>query len=142
MEKEKKEKIIKYINRAYELTKIKQRLEREYNQKLKEMDSISVSCEEIKASSIASKVENKAIDLVSLKKDIDLHNLKIQEVKREIACVIDKLEDDTLKNLLRLRYLEFRKWEDIAYILGFTKRHIHRKYNIALDRLNKVYNNN
>ena len=137
MTDEQKKELIKYLNRAFELTKTKQRLEREYKQKLKEMDSISVSCEEIKVSSIASKVENKSLDLVSLKKDIDLHNVKIEEVKREIDCIIDKLEDDTLKNLLRLRYLEFRKWEDIAYILGYTERHTHRKHNKALKEINK-----
>ena len=133
-----KKDLIKYLNRAFKPTKIKQRLEREYKQKLKEIDSISVSCEEIKASSIASKVENKAIDLVSLKKDIDLHNVKIEELKMEISCVIDKLEDDTLKNLLRLRYLEFRKWEDIAYILNYTIRHTHRKHNKALKEIFKI----
>ena len=137
---EKKKNLIRYLNRAFKLTKIKQRLEREYKQKLKEMDSISVSCEEIKASRITSKVENKALDLVSLKKDIDLHNVKIEEVKKDISCVIDKLEDDTLKTLLRLRYLEFRKWGDIAYILNYTERHTLRLFNRALKELTKIYN--
>ena len=140
MTDEQKKDLIKYLNRAFELTKTKQRLEREYKQKLKEMDSISVSCEEIKASSIASKVENKAIDLVSLKKDIDLHNVKIEEVKREISCIIDKLEDDTLKDLLRLRYLEFRKWEDIMYILNYSRRNVFYKHNEVLKELFKIYN--
>lgn len=133
-----KEECIRFLNRAFELTKIKQRLEREYKQKLKEMDSISVCCEEIKVSSIASKVENKALDLVSLKKDIDLHNVKIEELKKEIACVIDKLEDDTSKNLLRLRYLEFRKWRDVEYVLNYSEQHIHRLHNKALKEINKV----
>ena len=44
MTDEQKKDLIKYLNRAFILTKIKQRLEREYKQKLKEMDSISVSC--------------------------------------------------------------------------------------------------
>ena len=132
-----KKDLIEYLNRAFKLTKIKQRLEREYKQKLKEMDSISVSCEEIKVSRITSKVENKAIDLVSLKKDIDLHNVKIEEVKSEISCVIDKLEDDTLKNLLRLRYLEFRKWREVEYILNYSEQHIHRLHNKALKEINK-----
>lgn len=140
MTDEQKKKLIKYLNKVFELTKIKQRLEREYIQKLKEMDNISISCNEIKVSRTISKVENKALDLVSLKKDIDLHNIKIEEVKREISCVIDKIEDDTLKNLLRLRYLEFRKWEDIAYILNYTKRHIHRKHTEALEEILKKYN--
>ncbi len=137
MTDQQKKDLIKYLNRAFKLTKVKQRLEREYKQKLKEMDSISVSCEEIKASRITSKVENKAIDLVSLKKEIDLHNVKIEEVKREIACVIDKLEDDTLKNLLRLRYLEFRKWREVEYILNYSEQHIHRLHNKALKEINK-----
>ena len=132
-----KKDLIEYLNRAFKLTKTKQRLEREYKQKLKEMDSISVSCEEIKASRITSKVENKVIDLVSLKKDIDLHNVKIEEVKSEISCVIDKLEDDTLKNLLRLRYLEFRKWREVEYILNYSEQHIHRLHNKALKEINK-----
>lgn len=132
--------IIEYLNRAYELTKIKQRLEREYEQKQKEVGSISINNSEIKRSKIISKVENKALDLVSLEKGIDLHNVKIEEVKREISCVIDKIEDDTLKILLRLRYLEFKKWEDIAYILNYTKRHIHRKHIEALEEILKKYN--
>ncbi len=138
MTDEQKKDLIKYLNRAFILTKIKQRLEREYKQKLKEMDSISVSCEEIKVSNIASNVENKALDLVSLKKDIDLHNVKIEEVKREISCVISRVEDENLRDLLRLRYLEFRKWEDIAYILNYTKRHTHRKHNRALKEIEKI----
>ena len=132
--------IHKYLNRAFELTKVRQRLEREYNQKLKEMDSISVSCKEIKVNNISSKVENKAIDLVSLKKNIDLHNVKIEERKKEISCVINNLEDDILKSLLRLRYLEFRKWKDIAYILHYSKRHTRRKYNKALKEIEKFFN--
>lgn len=140
MKDEKKEKIRKYLNRAYELTKIKERLEREYKQKLKEMDSISVSCEEIKANSIVSKVENKALDLVSLKKDIDLHNVKMEEVKRERAGVVDKLEDDNLKSLLRLRYLEFRKWEDIMYILNYSRRYIFKLHNKAIEEISKILN--
>ncbi len=105
-----KYKIKNYLNKAYRLTKIKEMLEREYFQKQKEIDSITVSDSEIRSNNIISKVENKVLDLVSLKKDIDLHSLKINEVKKEIENVIDKLEDETLKKLLKLRYLEFRKW--------------------------------
>ncbi|WP_317366358.1 DUF1492 domain-containing protein [uncultured Tyzzerella sp.] len=137
---EKKKNLIRCLNRAFKLTKIKQRLEREYKQKLKEVDIISVPCEEIKASRITSKVENKALDLVSLKKDIDLHNFKIEEVKMEISCVIDKLEDDTLKTLLRLRYLEFRKWGDIMYILHYSRRNVFYRHNEALKEIAKLNN--
>lgn len=133
--------LIKYLSRVFYMTKTKQRLEREYEQKLEEMDSLSISFEEIKVTRNTSKVENIAIDLISIKNDIDLNNTKMEIVKQEIAFAIDKLEDDELKNLLRLRYIEFKKWRDIAYILRYTVRHTHRKHNKALKELFKIYNN-
>ncbi len=87
---------------------------------------------------IISKVENKVLDLVSLKKDIDLHSLKINEVKKEIENVIDKLEDETLKKLLKLRYLEFRKWRYIGEVLNYSEQHIHRLHNQALKEITKA----
>ena len=137
---DKQEEIKKYLSRAYTLTKRKGILEREYKQKRKEVGNISISYDEIKSNNNNSMVENKVIELIKLKKDIDVHNIKIDEVKKEISCIIDKLEDETLRNLLRLRYLEFKKWEDIAYILNYTERHIRRKHNEALKEINKLIN--
>ena len=133
-----KDKIVKYLNRAYKLIKRKRILEREYEQKQREVGNINISYDEIKTNAINSKVENKAIELIKLKKDIDVHNVKIEEVKREISCVVDKLEDETLKNLLRLRYLEFKKWREIEYILNYSEQHIHRLHNKALKEINKI----
>ncbi len=133
-----KYKIKNYLNKAYRLTKIKEMLEREYFQKQKEIDSITVSDSEIRSNNIISKVENKVLDLVSLKKDIDLHSLKINEVKKEIENVIDKLEDETLKKLLKLRYLEFRKWRYIGEVLNYSEQHIHRLHNQALKEITKA----
>lgn len=133
-----KDKIIKYLNKAYEITKIKDKLEREYEQKQKEVGAINVSYNEIKSNNNKSKVENKAIELIKLKKDIELYNIKIIEVKKNTACVIDKLEDETLKSLLRLRYLEFKKWKDIMYILHYSEQHIHRLHNKVLKEIDKI----
>ena len=130
--------IHKYLNRAYWLTQTRDKLEREYEKKQKEVGNISVSNSEIKSNKIISNVENKAIELISLKNNIDLHNIKIEELKKEISCVISRVEDENLRDLLRLRYLEFRKWEDIAYILKYTVRHTHRKHNRALKEIEKI----
>lgn len=133
-----KKECIRFLNEAFELTRIKKRLEREYNQKQKEVGNISISNLEIKTNNIISKVENKALNLVSLEEDIDLYNMKIKNAKKDIINIIDKLEDDTLKNLLRFRYLDFRKWEDIAYILGYSNKHIYKLHNKALKKVNKM----
>ena len=130
--------IKKYLNRAYWLTQTRDKLEREYEKKQKEVGNISVSNSEIKSNKIVSNVENKAIELISLKNNIDLHNIKIDELKKEISCVISRVEDENLRDLLRLRYLEFRKWEDIAYILHYSRRNVFYARDRALKEVEKI----
>ena len=136
--KDKYKDIKKYLNRAYRLTQTRDKLEREYEKKQKEVGNISVSNSEIKSNSVVSNVENKAIELISLKNNIDLHNIKIEELKKEISCVISRVEDENLRDLLRLRYLEFRKWEDIAYILHYSRRNVFYARDRALRKVAKI----
>ena len=136
--KDKYKDIKRYLNRAYQLTQTRDKLEREYEKKQKEVGNISVSNSEIKGNNIVSNVENKAIELISLKNNIDLHNIKIEELKKEISCVISRVEDENLRDLLRLRYLEFRKWEDIAYILHYSRRNVFYARDRALRKVAKI----
>ena len=136
--KDKYKDIKKYLNRAYNLTQTRDKLEREYEKKQKEVGNISVSNSEIKSNSVVSNVENKAIELISLKNNIDLHNIKIEELKKEISCVISRVEDENLRDLLRLRYIEFRKWEDIAYILHYSRRNVFYARDRALKEVEKI----
>ena len=129
-----------YLNQVYRIEKMLKMLEREYNQKVKEIDNISIRNSEIKLNSVSSKVENKVIELLALENDIKECKIKKEVAIDEISKVIDKIEDETLKKLLKLRYLELKKWEDMAYILNYTKRHTHRKHNEALRKLAKIYN--
>ena len=136
--KDKYKDIKRYLNRAYWLTQTRNKLEREYEKKQKEVGNISVSNSEIKSNKIVSNVENKAIELISLKNNIDLHNIKIDELKKEISCVISRVEDENLRDLLRLRYIEFRKWEDIAYILHYSRRNVFYARDRALKEVEKI----
>ena len=136
--KDKYKDIKRYLNKAYQLTQTRDKLEREYEKKQKEVGNISVSNSEIKSNKIVSNVENKAIELISLKNNIDLHNIKIEELKKEISCVISRVEDENLRDLLRLRYLEFRKWEDIAYILHYSRANIFILHNKALKKVDEI----
>ena len=130
--------IKKYLNRAYKCTRKKEMLEREYKQKQKEVGNISVCYDEIKTNNINSKVESKALELIKLKNDIDLHNIEIDRLRKEIEGVIDKVDDDNLKTLLRLRYLEFKKWEDIMYILNYSRRNVFYARDKALKEVEKI----
>jgi len=62
------------------------------------------------------------------------HTEKYKEVER----VIGGLGDDTLEEVLELRYLRFLKWEDIAKQMNYTERHITRLHGIALQILQKM----
>ena len=130
--------IKRYLNRAYKCTRKKEMLEREYKQKQREVGNISVCYDETKTNNINSKVENKALELVRLKNDIDLHNVEIDRLRKEIECIIDKVDDDNLKTLLRLRYLEFKKWEDIMYILNYSRANVFILHNKALDKVCEI----
>ena len=136
--KDKYKDIKKYLNRVYWLTQTRDKLEREYEKKQKEVGNISVSNSEIKSNKIISNVENKAIDLFNLEEKIKSHNIEIDEARKEIADIINQIEEENLRDVLRLRYLEFRKWEDIAYILHYSSRHTRRKHNEALREVEKI----
>ena len=136
--KDKYKDIKKYLNRAYELTKTREKLEREYKKKREEVGSISVSNSEIKSNKIISNVENKAIDLFNLEEKIKSHNIEIDEARKEIAAIINQIEEENLRDVLRLRYLEFRKWEDIAYILNYSRANIFILHNKALKKVDEI----
>ena len=126
-----------YLNQVYRIEKMLKMLEREYNQKVKEIDNISISNSEIKLNSVSSKVENKVIELLALENDIKEYKIKKEVSIDEISRVIDKVDDEILKKLLKLRYLEFKKWEDIAYILGYSNKHVFKLHNQALKYIEK-----
>ena len=136
--KDKYKDIKKYLNRAYWLTQTRDKLEREYEKKQKEVGNISVSNSEIKSNKIVSNVENKAIDLFNLEEKIKSHNIEIDEARKEIADIINQIEEENLRDVLRLRYLEFRKWEDIAYILHYSRANIFILHNKALKKVDEI----
>lgn len=60
------------------------------------------------------------------------------EKYKEVERVIGGLKDDTLEEVLELRYLRFLKWDEIAQQMNYTERHITRLHGIALQVLQKM----
>lgn len=60
------------------------------------------------------------------------------EKYKEVERVIGGLGDDTLEEVLELRYLRFLKWDEIAAQMSYTERHITRLHGIALKILQKM----
>ena len=60
------------------------------------------------------------------------------DAKREIAAVIDEVEDVKLRLILEKRYLTFMTWEQIAVDLHYTLRWTLQRHNQALEAVQEI----
>lgn len=126
--KDKKE----YLSRATKLNAA-------INQKLEEIDQIRAMCEKMTASYSdmpkspnVNTREDTYIRLITMQhKANDLTDEYI-DTKQEIEAKIDNVEDITLRTLLKYRYLNHNKWEQIAESMNYSIRHIHELHGDAL----------
>jgi DNA-directed RNA polymerase specialized sigma subunit len=61
------------------------------------------------------------------------YTAKYDEVKKAIGT----LENDSLEQLLELRYLHYMKWEYIAARMNYSERQVTRLHGIALEKISK-----
>lgn len=57
------------------------------------------------------------------------------KIRREIIKVIEKLPNESEKAVLRLRYINGKKWEQIALDLNYGYQHVHKIHGRALAHL-------
>lgn len=53
-------------------------------------------------------------------------------IRREITQRIEAMRDETEKTVLRLRYIRWMKWEQIAERMGYSSKHVQRIHKKAL----------
>ena len=74
----------------------------------------------------------KMVDLeVEINNDID----ELVDLKREIISLIKQIEKPEYRTLLELRYLCYKTWEQIAVLMNYTIRHVHRIHDEAVETL-------
>lgn len=54
------------------------------------------------------------------------------KIRREITQKIEEMEDETEKTVLRLRYISWLRWEQIAERMGYSQEHTQRIHKKAL----------
>lgn len=69
-----------------------------------------------------------------INKDIDA----LVDLKKEIIGSIEKLADSDYIELLYKRYVEFKKWEQIAVDMNYDIRWVYRLHGRALEEINKT----
>lgn len=84
-----------------------------------------------------SGVKDKISDGVAAIQDIvnnlssDIINIKNR--KEEIEQIINGVENATLRNLLTMRYINGKRWEEVAVEMNYYGGHVYRLHESALD---------
>ncbi len=62
-------------------------------------------------------------------------NEQLAETMAEIEKAVERLADGNAKQLLRLRYIEGKKWCDISEEMCYSEQHLHRIHKKALGQI-------
>lgn len=110
-----------YLSQVYYLDKmIDAKLEQQ--QRLKDLAtrvSPTLSHDKVKGGRIENRTEDYICKWIDLEKEINGDIDQLIDLKREIEQVIYKVQEPKHKLLLTLRYLNCKKWEDIADEMNF-----------------------
>ncbi len=76
--------------------------------------------------------------IIDLEKIIDAEIDRFVDLKKEIRAVIFQVPDNSQKLCLKLRYIQFFKWEAVATEMGLSLKQVHRIHNDALKTVQKI----
>lgn len=88
-----------------------------------------------------SPLENIMVKIVDLDKEIDSDIDALVDLKVEVWEQLDKMNDESQKRILWLRYAEYKTWSNIADVINFTPRYVYKLHIKALDELDAILKN-
>lgn len=86
-------------------------------------------------SSSADSGDGKYIKLVEFTKRIEEKTDLLYDIKCEIDEAIERVPDARFRRLLKLRYIDFHTWEQIAEKMCYDLRWVHRLHKKALQTI-------
>ena len=81
------------------------------------------------------RMEDTIIKIIDLENEINKEIDRLVDLKTEMTRVISSVQNMEYQRLLELRYLCFRSWKQIADEMGYSKQHIFRLHNEALEKV-------
>lgn len=105
---------------------------------LAEKVTVSYGQERVMSTRQPSPIENAIVKLIELENEINDDIDKLVDLKKTIMDRIASVKSDENRLILELRYLSFKTWEDIAEIMNYSYRQVHRIHSEALKDF-KVY---
>lgn len=83
------------------------------------------------------KLQTAALEIAELKDRIQQNIHQAQLVREQVRKLIDSVPEHNLRSLLLLRYIEGKKWEEIAVEMRYDYRWVLRLHSKALNRLDE-----
>lgn len=125
-----------YLKQAYRLNEL-------INSDLAELDQLRVLSTSVSSPNLSGMPSGgsrntepafvRCIDkIIDLEKVIDAEIDRFVDLKKEIRTVISSVEDNSQQLCLKLRYLQFLKWESVAAEMDLSLKQVHRIHNEAL----------
>ena len=128
---------IKWLSQYRDVVKETMRLVREKEEWRSLAEKITPSYSfEPKTQSVTSKVETGAENIVEIDKQLQEQIAKRVRLRLEIAKVIYDLESEKYQYLLSSRYIDGKKWEQIALDMNYSVVQIWRMHGEALNLIN------
>lgn len=90
----------------------------------------------------AEKREQLLVKMIDLKWEINAEIDELVDTKREIVKFIGKIDNNSYRLLLELRYVNLCTWEKIAEIMDVAVRHVYRLHGSALIEAEKAWKRN
>ena len=113
------------------------RMEREKSRWIERATQISATSDGMPhGSGVSDKVGNTAAKIADLTAEINREIDRLVDLRREIEKTISAVQDDTLRELLRFRYIDGEKWETIAIKMHYSFRNVLIKHGVALSAIN------
>ncbi len=131
-----------WLNRGYRLDKEINALMREQKRALELATKTTAPADGEKVqTSNGNTSEARFINYADYKKLIDNRIAELYATKHEIITAIDSVGDNTLRQLLIHRYIEFMRWEKIAEDMNYSYVHVvHTLHPKALSAISKIVN--
>lgn len=133
------EKAKRFLSQYYSMRKKIDMLDKDIEELEAEAESINVKMDGMpRSTNISDKTGRLATTLAEYYMNrIELRN-DLWQKRKEIVDVIEHVENVDYQELLRLRYIQNRKWENIAVELDKSWRHTHRMHRYALQEAGKI----
>ena len=77
--------------------------------------------------------------MADMKKELENDIVGLITLKMQISDVISHVDDDALRLLLELRYVNMYTWSDVAMMMNINKRTVYRMHEKALGEIEKKY---